>query len=664
MDHDTTQCFAELSGDVLRIGNAQIERRWLVHDGRLLPTSLRVAGREWLAGRPQPGSVPPQASADHGAPRIELRHGRASPVEAASLCADLSCGPDLAWTFQVFPGIAAVSCRLLRWPSGTVATAVAQTAAISGIEGDHATAAHDDANDLCERLVLSCHHAHVHGVTLADRTDGHDNLATPFELRITPCEQLRLPGCVFAVEDPLSGDGLLLLKQAPLPHARPVPNPVDLRAWFDGGHPAVALHGHGVRDGGAGYAWSLAGYRGGTTGRIATLHRLQRCFRTFEAGRDGQLLSNTWGDRNRDGRICADFMAREIAAGAALGVDVVQIDDGWQRGTTSNSVNREQGGVWQGFWAADDRFWDANPQRFPAGLAGTAALARERGLAFGLWFAPDSIDDFRNWRRDADTVLGFWRTHGVTRVKIDGVKAHSKPGELNLQRFFAAVLGESAGSITFDLDVTAEVRPGYLGAIQAGPLFVENRYTDWHRWWPHATLRNLWQLAHWIDPVRLRMEFLNRHRHAVQYAGDPLAPMAYPADWLFASIMVASPLAWFEVSELPAEDTACLAPLIALWKRHRAELHGGTILPVGACPSGAGCSGFCSVAEDGRSALLVALREPAAGSEARWALPLAAGAWAADLLAGSGSATMDGTAVTLRFDATPSYLMLRLSQST
>jgi alpha-galactosidase len=46
--------------------------------------------------------------------------------------------------------------------------------------------------------------------------------------------------------------------------------------------------------------------------------------------RDGLFLSNTWGHRSRDARINADFIAREVEAGTRLGVDVVQIDDGWQ----------------------------------------------------------------------------------------------------------------------------------------------------------------------------------------------------------------------------------------------------------------------------------------------------------------------------------------------
>ena len=74
------------------------------------------------------------------------------------------------------------------------------------------------------------------------------------------------------------------------------------------------------------------------------------------------------------------------------------------------------------------------------------------------------------------------------------------------------MLRESKGKVVFDLDVTAEIRPGYFGVPDAGPIFVENRYTDFHRYWPHQTLRNLWKLAQYVDPLRLRMEFLNNTR--------------------------------------------------------------------------------------------------------------------------------------------------------
>ncbi len=657
MNHHTGECQASLIADELCIGNSLITRRWRVQFGGLVPLSLRIVDREWLRATSVTGTLPPGAAGDAASPRLQVQRGQASAVEPPSLVAELTCG-QIVWRLQIFPGVAAVTISLLAWPAQTsLAAAEVASREASGIETEQDTTSRvAPVGDCCERLALACHHAHLHTVILADRTDVHDNLATSQELRLSPSEPLAVRGCVFAIEDPLTGSGLVLLKHAPLPHARPYPGPVDLRTCHDDGRPVVLLHGHGAADGGAGLAWTLAAYSDGANGRIAALHAVQRCCRAYVPGRDGMLLSNTWGDRNRDGRISAEFMAREIAAGQALGVDVVQIDDGWQRGVTSNSLHGAKEGVWQGFWAADAQFWTPHPQRFPDGLTSTAAAARAAGLAFGLWFAPDSAQDFANWRKDADTVLGFWREHGVTQVKIDGVKAHRARGQQHLRDFFATVLADSHGAVTFDLDVTAEIRPGYFGAMAVGPLFVENRYTDWHRWWPHGTLRNLWQLAHWIDPVRLRMEFLNRNRHEAHYAGDPLAPAVYPADWLFASVMIASPLAWFEVSELPVVDADRLRPLIAVWKNQREALHGGRILPVGASPNGATHCGFHVLGDGGRRAYLIALREPCAPAEAVWRLPQH-GHCAVTILAGAGSLMVeaDGTA-RIRWQEAPGYL--------
>ena len=234
------------------------------------------------------------------------------------------------------------------------------------------------------------------------------------------------------------------------------------------------------------------------------------------------FLSNTWGDRSRDARIQDAFLRQEVEAAARLGVDVVQIDDGWQQGRTSNSA--QKGGVWNGFWASDPGFWNVNRQRFPAGLSPVIDLARRKGMGFGLWFSPDSSNEFSNWERDAERLLELHRTAGVNYFKIDGVKAITELGEERLQMLFNRVLSKSGGRVVIDLDVTAETRPGYFGAMSVGPIFVENRYTDFHSYWPHQTLRNLWELAQYVDPLRLRMEFLNNTRNTNLYADDRLLP--------------------------------------------------------------------------------------------------------------------------------------------
>jgi len=209
---------------------------------------------------------------------------------------------------------------------------------------------------------------------------------------------------------------------------------------------------------GEGYAQTVIAYADGDAGRQEALQQFQRMVRLFDVDRDGRFLSNTWGDRSQDSRIQEAFMLQEVQAGARLGVDVVQINDGWESGTTSNSVKaRTDGGVWEGYWAANPNFWQPNPERFPDGLEPVIAAARKENMQFELWFGPDSIDDFKNWERDAETILDFHRRLGVNYIKIDGVKARTKLSERNLRRFFDRVLAESQGRVTFDLDVTAEI---------------------------------------------------------------------------------------------------------------------------------------------------------------------------------------------------------------
>jgi alpha-galactosidase len=598
-------CYARLDTGVLTIGNDLIERRWRVL-ADTPPTALSLvdkrSGAEWL--QPERDADPPAVTptgvsfhAEGGAHRV---------VGEPSLRVEVA-GEGWAVRYEVFARSASVTVQRLTGaeaPSTGPAGPAAPTATGVEVDAGQGSPADGDRVDALERLPLAPFHLRLTAVELRDRTDVHNELVSEREWLLHPSEApLRLAGCLWHAEDVLTGRGLAVLKLAPLPHARPEPADADLVVSARERTLDVLEPGD--------YPVAVICCENGAAGRTAALQRYQRCLRRFDPARDGLLLSNTWGDRNRDGRINEAFLLGEIEAGARLGVDVVQIDDGWQRGATSNSVRAQEtgGGVWEGFWKADPQFWEPHPERFPHGLSPLVAAARERGMRFGLWFAPDSDGDFAHWERDADTLLRLHREHGIDYFKIDGVKMRTKTGERNLRAFFDRVLRESGGRVVFDCDVTAEVRPGYFGLPDPGPLFVENRYTDWHRYWPHHTLRNLWKLAQYIDPVRLRMEWLNHARNTEKYAGDSLAPAAYSPAALFATVMASSPLGWFEVQNLPESYFAEAAPLIAVWKEHREAFFSGTILPVGAAPDGVSRTGFLSVAPDEESGYLLFFRE-------------------------------------------------------
>ena len=653
-------CRARWTETELILGNSHFERVWRIKDGLLTAVSFRDldAKIEWLAGPAKLPAPLPEGSMFSGkrALAVTTRSGRLSPVEEESLAVEMKTDgvPALSYRFQIFPAAHGVQIQFKSdAPSAAakLAGASAKPEASTGVETNPVNPDGKATGDSLEDLMLAPQHLRFTQVTLRDQTDDHNELVFENEWLLSPNERLlRLPGNIFFVEDTLTGSGLLFLKQAPLPHARPVKS--DWDADMSGST-------RRLRFAGQGYPFVLLAYSGGRSGRIEVLQTYQRQLRQYDPQRDAMFLSNTWGDRSRDARINEAFILKEIAAGARLGVDVVQIDDGWQKGRTANSAFGQ--GVWNGYWASDPEFWKPHPQRFPNGLAPIVAAAREQHMKFGLWFAPDSSLEAANWNRDAGLILDLHKNGGIDYIKIDSVKSVSPGTEANLRKFYDRVLQESAGKVVFDIDATAEIRPTYFGIPDVGPIFVENRYTDWHRYWPHLTLRNLWKLSQYVDPLRMRMEFLNHTRSTNQYSKDPLAPAQYSPDALFATVMFANPLGWFEVSNLPEDYIQSVSKLVAVWKRERSQLFSGHILPIGSAPDGVSWTGFASLSENHRSGYLLLFRE--LNEQAAWTLDLSCfgqGSHKVKVLAGHGSAKLTGQKLTATIPQTLQYLWLKI----
>jgi len=627
-------CKASWDGTLLHIENRHLSREWRWRDQQFVASSFRDldTGTEWLAAPSGSPSTQPSSSL-----KFHARTGPATPVQAPSLTIELESAASVVYRFQIFPESHGILAQTV-WPAAS------------------------PAPEPLETLLLAPEHIRLTQVTLLDQTDVHNQLV--FEKEWLPQRNenaLQLSGNIFVAEDTLTHAGLVFVKLAPLPHARPVKDAWDLEAAVKGRNFQCRLVGSGLdQTGGAGYPWTVLAYSGGRAGRTEAIQNFQRQLRRFVAGRDGMFLSNTWGDRSRDLRINSDFMHKEITAGQSLGVDVIQIDDGWQTGRTKNS-GRGTGGVWSGYWSENPNFWQPDTTRFPGGLQPLVKDAAAKGMKFGLWYSPDSSGDFANWERDAKRLLELHRQDGIDYFKIDGVKAVTKQGERNLRRMFDRVQQETNGKVVFDLDVTAEIRPGYLGMSDVGPLFVENRYTDSHGYFPHQTLRNLWQLASWIDPVRLRMEVLNNERNQAAYEGDPLAPAWYGADYLFSTVMFANPLGWFETSNLSPRYTAAMSKIVSTWKAHRTDLFAGTILPVGEAPDGTNWSGFASFNAARNAGYLLYFRGVGAPGEWKEALPVfGKGKLATTLLAGEGQITVTDGEVSVRIPQSPGYVWVKV----
>ena len=231
--------------------------------------------------------------------------------------------------------------------------------------------------------------------------------------------------------------------------------------------------------------------------------------------------------------------------------------------------------------------------KYPRGLTPIVQRGRELGITIGLWFNPSVQNDFEDWKKDADILVGLFEKYGIYVFKIDGLTITSKKGETNLHRLFDDVLQRTGNKVLFNLDATASRRGGYHSFCSYGNIFLENRYTDWGNYYPYRTLRNLWMLSRYVPAERLQIEFLNKWRNKDKYTADPFGPENYSFEYLFAITMAAQPLAWMEASGLPDEAFA-IKPVIETYRGLQHELHQGTILPIGDEPSGRSWTGFQS----------------------------------------------------------------------
>ena len=584
-------CSVEWDGRSVTVKNALFSRTYIGIGGRIQTTSFKAsAGSEWQM----------EKFGDASADQMTVVAGKSkwSPVGAEGVRVDV-CVAGVTNTLYVFPSM-----------PGVISICPPRSAP---------AAEHDLARDIykirdwskalggavkqTDRISYGLRHVKVTSVICADQTDIRDQLLHVDErLLMNYDSPFSVAATSLDCRDVLSGEGVVFVRIAPMPLARPGK---DDDFIVDGSGRRIAMLANG-------YPLAELVYCGGEAGRQRAVVAFQRAIRPYRPGRDGVLLSNTWGAGNRDSRICQEFLLKEIDAGAKMGVDVIQIDDGWQRGRTANSRKKAIGGtkkVWSGYWAADPLFWTADRERFPDGLEFLVGKAKEKGMRFGLWFGPDSSDEAANWERDADCLLDLHRRLGIDYFKMDSMKLNSSLALKRNRMMFDKMLRESDGSMAFDLDCTAEVRPGFFGLIDIGPLFVENRYTRRPIYWPHHTLKNLWDLSHLIDPVRLRFEFNNPDTNHGNYSWSPLGHGNYRPDALFATVMTASPLAWMELSDVSEKSSAAISSLVNVWKRERDRWYGGVMHPVGGRPDGVAWTGFVSEAADGAGGYVLLFRE-------------------------------------------------------
>lgn len=317
----------------------------------------------------------------------------------------------------------------------------------------------------------------------------------------------------------------------------------------------------------------------------------EACREKYREGMDKRSLmtmSNTWGDRNGFSRVCEEFVMKEIDKAAELGLDIVQIDDGWQFGSTADTSRRDE----RGRRIFADDFWHIHEERFPNGLKCICDYAAKKGVKLGIWFAPESRDHFAFMDRDIAILKNAYENWGIRFFKLDMYWIEC---DLDRDRFlqYLAAIYAFGDDVAVQLDVTRPDRINYVNGRQYGTVFVENRYTKTRTYFPHRTLKNFWLLSKYVPASRFQFELVNPELNKESYdERDEFAPWRYDVDYLFASVMLSNPLFWMEIQFLSDENTEKLKKAIALFKKYRTVFSEGDVAPIGEKPSGRSFTGF------------------------------------------------------------------------
>ena len=609
--------YARMDGDTLSVGNSLIERRYLWNGGHLKTLSLedKTIGTVHRSIVLRPDLVLTKGAGAGTGGRLQSEVVPESEVCPSYLKVTVAYSLnslDIRREFRIYEDVPAIACDT--WLKGRV-DHFASSAEANMADRKNIEFAEDmksgQVTALLDQIHLPGQHWHAKAVEFWDVTDWNNNLVD--ERDVITYRKNKYRGNLLFVRDGQTGNGFYFLKEAPCSSVQLAYKGADFIAEF--GHFMVTGVGVSAEDISSdewtkAYSVVVGVYGQGELSALTALRKYQKNIRRHNPERDEMVMMNTWGDRSQDSKVNEKFCLEELEKASRLGISLFQIDDGWQYGKSPNSAVAK--GSFKNIWDNPD-YWTPDPQKYPRGLKPIVDKGRELGIEVGLWYNPSVQNDFEDWEKDVDAIVGLYRKYGIRVFKIDGLGIPSKKAEKNLRMLFDKVLEQTGNAVMFNLDATAGRRGGYHMFNEYGNIFLENRYTDWGNYYPYWTLRNLWTLSKYVPSEKIQVEFLNKWRNAAKYLDDSFAPGKYSFEYVFAISMAGQPLAWMEASNLPAEAFD-IKPVVDTYRSVSADFHAGVILPVGEEPSGRSWTGFQSISSD-KEGYMIIYREATSRAE-------------------------------------------------
>lgn len=338
--------------------------------------------------------------------------------------------------------------------------------------------------------------------------------------------------------------------------------------------------------------WTIV-WSGGDLARQTAFKAFDKLRYPIDPKRDIYIQANTWGstDNGHDARFAATEqpVLKELEACAELGIDILQIDDGWQVPPGHAT------------WEPKDNGWHPHPESYPQGWAPVRKRAAELGVKLGLWAAaqPVSLEELK-----ANYTRG-----GFEQYKLDFavLKRREEIDELMSKvRDFIAWTGHK---VRVNWDVTENpARYGYFFAREYGCIYLENRKPVKPTgvvYRPHTVLRDLWQISKYLNLHRFQCSIQNVDRVDRAHSDAHLHSHSYAT----AIALMGIPLFFQQTQYYSPQARAEIRRLLDIYKQHRESIYRGMVHPIGQKPDNARWTGFqCHLADEQRGYLML-LRE-------------------------------------------------------
>lgn len=313
--------------------------------------------------------------------------------------------------------------------------------------------------------------------------------------------------------------------------------------------------------------WTVL-WQGGETARQLALKVFDRFRYPVDPTRDLYVMANTWGSAGtgREAReaACEANVLREIDSQADLGLDVQQIDDGWQ--------------------GEGHDHWRPGAARYPEGWVNVIRRAREKGVVLGLWAAGQRIS--------LEDLLWNYDQGGFRYYKLDFLNLDTRAALEETMQKARRFLLHTGLRVRINWDVTENApRVGYFFAREFGNIYLENRKPAWPAqvvYVPFLVLRDAWHVSRYLNLNKFQITVQNPDRVARERSDAWRHTQAYCT----AVSLMGCPLFFQETHSCGESARRQIRSLLRVYKQHRRDLFAGYVFPVGTEPDDAQWTGF------------------------------------------------------------------------